>query len=99
MNTKVQTAIKGSAIALALVLASGCASQERLQTLETKVSAMEQDVAMAKSDASNAASALQAAQAAEAAANEALSAARASQSCCDATNEKIDRMFQRSQSK
>jgi outer membrane murein-binding lipoprotein Lpp len=99
MNTRVQTAIKGTAVALALVLISGCASQERIQNLETKVGALEQDVAMAKSDASNAAAALQAAQAAEAAANEALSAARASQSCCDATNEKIDRMFQRSQSK
>ena len=99
MNTKVQTAIKGSAVALALILASGCASQERIQNLETKVGLMEQDIAMAKSDAANAASALQAAQAAEASANEALSAARASQSCCDATNEKIDRMFQRSQSK
>jgi outer membrane murein-binding lipoprotein Lpp len=96
MNRKVQTAIKGGAIALALVLTAGCASTDRIDELESQISVLQQDVAAAKADAASAASS---AQAAQAAANEAVSAANASQSCCDATNEKIDRMFERSQSK
>ena len=48
---------------------------------------------------SAAASAGQAASGAQSTANQALAAAHASQSCCDATNEKIDRMFKRSVSK
>ena len=46
-----------------------------------------------------AAAASQTATAAQNTANQALSAAQASQQCCDATNEKIDRMFQKSMSK
>ncbi|MEY3136937.1 MAG: hypothetical protein RL580_669, partial [Pseudomonadota bacterium] len=44
-------------------------------------------------------SAASAANGAQSTANQALAAAQASQSCCDATNEKIDRMFKRSISK
>jgi hypothetical protein len=36
---------------------------------------------------------------AQATADEALAAAALNAACCDATNEKIDRMFERSQSK
>ncbi len=55
----------------------------------------------AMADAANAAaqSASSTASGAQSAANQALAAAQASQSCCDATNEKIDRMFRRSISK
>ncbi|HJP03641.1 MAG TPA: Lpp/OprI family alanine-zipper lipoprotein [Gammaproteobacteria bacterium] len=95
MNKKVQTAIKASAIAMIVVLASGCTSVEnRLDQLETKVGLLEQEVATA-----NAAAAQQSAEAAQATADEALAAAAENAACCDATNEKIDRMFQRSQSK
>ena len=45
------------------------------------------------------AAALAAAEAAQATADEALAVAAEGVACCDATNEKIDRMFQRSQSK
>ncbi len=97
MNNKVQTAIKVSAITLAMVVLSGCAANEaRLDALETQHGLMEQEVAAAKSSA---ASAQQAAESAQAAADAALKAANESQACCDATNEKVDRMFQRSQSK
>ena len=100
MNRKVQTAIKGSVIALALVLATGCTSIEnRLDQLETKVGLLEQEVAAANANAANAAAAQQSADAAQATADEALAAAAENAACCDATNEKIDRMFQRSQSK
>ncbi|MDP6615877.1 MAG: Lpp/OprI family alanine-zipper lipoprotein [Gammaproteobacteria bacterium] len=95
MNKKLQTAIKASVIACVVVLASGCTiSQNRLDQLETKVGLLEQEVA-----AANSAAAQQAAEAAQATADEALAAAAENAACCDATNEKIDRMFQRSQSK
>lgn len=97
MNHKVQTAIKGSAIVLALVLATGCTSLEnRVDQLETRIGLLEQDVATAKTGS---AAAQRTADAAKANADAALAAARQSQACCDATNEKIDRMFQSSQSK
>ncbi|MBS94303.1 MAG: hypothetical protein CL799_07685 [Chromatiales bacterium] len=100
MNKKVQTAIKASAIAMIVVLASGCTSVEnRLDQLETKVGLLEQEVATANASAANAAAAQQSAEAAQATADEALAAAAENAACCDATNEKIDRMFQRSQSK
>jgi cell division septum initiation protein DivIVA len=100
MNTKVQTAIKVSAIALAMVLATGCTgTQNQIDALETKVGQLEQQVASANANSANASTALQAAEAAQATADEALVVAAEGVACCDATNEKIDRMFQRSQSK
>ena len=100
MNNKVQTAIKGSIIALAMVLATGCTGmQNQIDALETKVGQLEQQVASANANSANASSALQAAEAAQATADEALVVAAEGVACCDATNEKIDRMFQRSQSK
>lgn len=100
MNKQVQTAIKGSALVLATLLATGCTSLEnRIDALETKVGQLEQEVATANANAANAPVALEAAEAAQITADEALAVAVGSQECCDATNEKIDRMFQRSQSK
>ena len=100
MNKKVQTAIKGSVIAIAMVLATGCTSlQNQIDALETKVGQLEQQVASANANSANASAALQAAEAAQATADEALVVAAEGVACCDATNEKIDRMFQRSQSK
>jgi murein lipoprotein len=100
MNMKVQTAIKVSAIALAMVLATGCTGmQNQIDALETKVGQLEQQVASANANSANASTALQAAEAAQATADEALVVAAEGVACCDATNEKIDRMFQRSQSK
>jgi hypothetical protein len=100
MNHKVQTAIKATAVALVMVVATGCTNVEnRIDERETKIGLLEQDVASAKSSAATAAAAQRAADSAQAAADAALVAANQSQSCCDATNEKMDRMFQRSQSK
>jgi hypothetical protein len=100
MNKKVQTAIKGSVIAIAMVLATGCTSmQNQIDALETKVGQLEQQVASANANAAVGPTALQAAEAAQATADEALVVAAEGVACCDATNEKIDRMFQRSQSK
>jgi len=100
MNNKVQTAIKGTAAVLAILLATGCSGiNNRLDSLESQVGQLEQEVATANANAANGSAALQAAEAAQATADEALAVAAESAACCDATNEKIDRMFQRSQSK
>jgi hypothetical protein len=77
--------------------------QADIDGLKSQVTSLQSAVAAAKQSAdsagSTAQSASQAANSAQSAANQALAAAQASQSCCDSTNEKIDRMFKRSVSK
>jgi murein lipoprotein len=77
--------------------------QAQIDDLKGQAAKLQNDVAAAKSAAdsanSAASSAGQTASGAQSTANQALAAAHASQSCCDATNEKIDRMFKRSVSK
>jgi outer membrane murein-binding lipoprotein Lpp len=98
--------VKLAAAAVVTVLA-GCTDLKPLQAqvddLKGQVSRLQSDLASAKSasDSANstAQSANQAASGAQSTANQALAAAQASQSCCDSTNEKIDRMFRRSISK
>jgi murein lipoprotein len=101
MNAKL--ALKAGVAALAVMMASGCASTTKIEELSAKVDQLAKDVAAAKSaaDAASAASADagQKASSAQSTANQALNAANQSQACCDATNEKIDRMFKRSQAK
>jgi len=102
MNTKI--AIKAGVVALAVMLA-GCtgAMKKDVEALSARVDQMARDVASAKSAAdaasASASEASQKASGAQSTANQALNAANQSQACCDATNEKIDRMFQRSQAK
>ena len=101
MNAKL--AIKAGVAALAIMMATGCTNSKAQQEMQAKVDQLSRDVAAAKSaaDAANAAAseAGQKASSAQSTANQALNAANQSQSCCDATNEKIDRMFKRSQAK
>ncbi len=100
MSTKIQTVIKAGAVAIALLLATGCAGlQSQIDALDARVD----DLAQAQS-ASTASSATvgelrRMAASAQATADEALAAAILGVECCEATNEKIDRMFERSQSK
>jgi len=83
------TIIKVGAIAAVLAFATGCESSAALQNqvdaLQTKVAALEAQVEGASSGSGDAAAAQRSADQAQA--------------CCDATNERIDRMFQQSQSK
>ncbi|MEZ5500044.1 MAG: Lpp/OprI family alanine-zipper lipoprotein [Steroidobacteraceae bacterium] len=96
--------VAGVAAVAALV---GCTDLKPLQaevdSLKSQVSSLQSELSAAKSAADSANSAAQSASdtanSAQSAANQALAAAQASQSCCDATNEKIDRMFRRSISK
>jgi hypothetical protein len=105
MNMKIQTAIKASVVALVILLTTGCAAELQNQTdaLNARVDALASDVARAQSAAdaagATASEARQMASGAQSTANQALNAANQSQACCDATNEKIDRMFQKGMAK
>ncbi len=100
MDSKIQTAIKGCVVALVMVMATGCTGiQNDVDALKTRVDLLEQEVAAANAAAANSTAALQAAENAQVTADEALVVAAEGIACCDATNEKVDRMFQRSQSK
>ena len=100
---KISTALRGSALALALVVAAGCTSSTTIKELSDRLDRVEQNASAAKSaaDAASAAAseARQTASGAQSTANQALNAANQAQSSCDATNEKLDRMFKRSQAK
>src|SRR5205823_10210737 len=95
-----------AAVAVAVGLAA-CTDIKPMQAevadLKAQLAKVQGDVSAAKSAAdqanSAAQSANQSASGAQSTANQAVAAAHASQSCCDATNEKIDRMFKRSVSK
>ncbi len=103
MNAKL--AIKAGVAALAITMAAGCTGnlQREHEALAAKVDQMAKDLASAKSNADAASAAAndasKRATSAQSTANQALNAANQSQACCDATNEKIDRMFKRSQAK
>ncbi|MEZ5564448.1 MAG: Lpp/OprI family alanine-zipper lipoprotein [Gammaproteobacteria bacterium] len=103
INMNIKTALQASALALAMVVAAGCSSTTKLDELSARMDRVAADASAAKSaaDAAGAAAseAKQTASGAQSTANQALNAANQSQSCCDATNEKIDRMFKRSQAK
>ena len=77
--------------------------QAEIDGLKGQVASLQTGLANAGKSADNAASvaqsASQAAAAAQNLANQAAAAAQSSQSCCDATNEKMNRMFQRSVAK
>jgi phage-related minor tail protein len=104
---RMKSAVLKVAAVAAFTMLAGCQDLKPLQAdvdnLKQQVSRLQADLSAAKSsaDAANAAaqSASSTASGAQSAANQALAAAQASQSCCDATNEKIDRMFRRSISK
>ena len=95
--------LKAGVAAFALIAASGCVSQKTVDEIRATADKAVQDAAAARQAADSASSAAQsarsAADSAQSAANQALQAAQASQACCDATNEKMDRMFKKSVSK
>jgi hypothetical protein len=103
MYMKCAIVVKVAAAAVVVAGLVACADLKPLQAeidnLKSQVSKLQFDLAVARStaDSANSAaqSAKQAASGAQSTANQALAAAQASQSCCDATNEKIDGMFKR----
>ena len=104
-NAIVKTLTIGAA-AIIVATASGCSNKEliaRIDAADAAAKAASQEAAAAKSAAdaaaSSASSASNAASAAQNTASQALQAAQGAQACCDATNEKIDRAFQKSMGK
>jgi multidrug resistance efflux pump len=103
MKTAIVKTLTIAAAAVMVATASGCTNKDllaRIDAADASAKAAAADAAAAKSAAdaaaSSASSAANAASSAQSTANQALQAAQASQSCCDATNEKIDRAFRRS---
>ena len=100
---KMKSAFQGSVLAIAMVVAAGCASSSSIDALSARLDRVAADAKSASDAAASAnsaaADAKKTASGAQSTANQALNAANQSQSCCDATNEKIDRMFKRSQAK
>ena len=106
MNMRLQNAIKAGVVAICIGLGTGCASpamQDAVDRAQATADRAAQDAAAAKSAADSAnqaaSEARQMAASAQSSANAAMQAARDSQACCDATNEKLERMFRQSQSK
>ena len=106
MKTAIVKTLTVAAAAIMVATASGCTNKDLLARVDAANAAAKSaaaDAAAAKSAADAAAAAASsagsAASSAQSTANQALQAAQASQSCCDATNEKIDRAFKRSMGK
>jgi len=102
MATKIQAALRAAALVggfAILTAVTGCSGLAKVEDLD-KVRA----TAEAAQNAANAAQrtatqAQQAASGAQSTANQALQAAQAAQACCDATNQRLDRMFEQKQKK
>ena len=86
------------ALCAVLVIATGCATITE-QDLAAVRSIAEGAQSTAYDAARQSSEARQMASGAQSTANQALSAANAAQACCDATNERVDRMFEASQTK
>ena len=104
-NAIVKTLTVGAA-AIIVATATGCADKDtlaRIDAAEASAKAAAQDAAAARAAADSAAaaanSAANTASSAQSTANQALQAAQGAQACCDATNEKIDRAFNRAMGK
>jgi len=98
MATKIQAALRAAALVGSLAIVTGCAAVKQEQLDEVRA------IAEAARDAATAAqrgvtTAQQAAQGAQSTADQALRAAQQAQACCDANTQRIDRMFQETQTK
>ncbi|CAN5190162.1 hypothetical protein BH24PSE2_BH24PSE2_16040 [soil metagenome] len=106
MKTRFESVTKLCGLALLAAVGAGCAAQGEgptvadVQQMAERAAEDAEAARTAAEEAREAASeARQMASGAQSTANEALSAANESQACCDANSEKMDRMFERSQSK
>lgn len=86
--------MKLAALVGGVILAAGCAHPVSVEDLDA-VRQIAQGAQTAANDAQRVANeARQLAQGAQTTANQALSAAQDAQACCDATNQRVDRMFE-----
>jgi hypothetical protein len=95
MATKIQAALRAAALVGSFAIVTGCASvtTEQLDAVRATAEAAQNAAQRTATQAQQAASG------AQSTANQALQAAQAAQACCDATNQRLDRMFEQSQSK
>ena len=98
MTTKFQDALRVAAVVCGIAVVTGCATvtTEQLDAVRSTAEAA-QNAANAAQSAAN--EARQLASSAQSTANQALGAAQDAQACCDATNQRLDRMFEQSQAK
>ena len=99
MATKIKAALRAAALVGSFAMVTGGCASVTMEQLD-----MVRATAEAAQNAANAAQrtatqAQQAASGAQSTANQALQAAQAAQACCDATNQRLDRMFEQSQRK
>jgi hypothetical protein len=104
MNKNIQTAIKVGAVALAILVSTGCASMKgENDALSARVDQLETNLAQAQSAAdaagANASEARQMASGAQSTPTPPHTAQKPTQACCDQTNDKLDRMFERGMAK
>lgn len=93
MTMNLSSALRAAALVVAAAVATGCASVTPEQLEEVRAAAQAaQNAADAAQRAAN--EARQTASGAQNTANQALRAAQEAQSCCDQTNQRIDRMFE-----
>jgi hypothetical protein len=91
--------MKLAALLSGVLLVAGCASEVSVEDLNA-VRSIAQGAQTAANDAQRVANeARQLAQGAQSTANQALRAAQDAQACCDATNQRLDRMFEQQVSK
>jgi len=98
MTIKFQNALRTAAFLCGFAIVTGCATTGTgdLDAVRATAEAA-QNAANAAQSAAN--EARQLAAGAQSTANQALSAAQDAQACCDATNQRVDRMFEQSQAK
>ena len=98
METNLTGVLRATALVVGAAIATGCASVTTEQLEEVRAAAQAaQNAADAAQRASN--EAQQTASSAQSTANQALQEAQAAQACCDATNQRVDRMFDELQTK
>ena len=93
MTNHVKNALRAAAFAFGLAVVTGCASvtTEQLDAVRATAEAAQNAANAAQRTANEA---RQLASGAQSTANQALSAAQDAQACCDATNQRLDRMFE-----
>ncbi len=99
MATKIQAALRAALVGgFAILTVTGCATvkPEDLDKVRATAEAAQNAANAAQRTATQA---QQAASGAQSTANQALQAAQAAQACCDATNQRLDRMFEQKQKK
>ena len=99
MATKIQAALRAAVLVGSFAMVTGCAQPVTKEDLDAVRATAEAAQNAANAAQRTATQAQQAASGAQSTANQALQAAQAAQACCDATNQKLDRMFEQRQKK